>query len=140
MTIRSTMRALVVLACVALSNCTARVGPAVKTTSGQGLQSQQTASSIFGIIGSPVGAGSFGQAPLSILPANFFSSLNKASKPQPLGHFQPFLHQPVVPPQTAAPKTASPPKRHALQDAAAPAPAPAAAPAPAPAIAESRSL
>merc|ERR1719315_762222 len=128
MTIRSTMRALVVLACVALSNCTARVGPAVKTTSGQGLQSQQTASSIFGIIGSPVGGGSFGQAPLSILPANFFSSLNKASKPQPLGHFQPFLHQPVVPPQTAAPKTASPPKRHVLQDAAAPA------------IAESRSL
>jgi len=144
------MRVLVVLACVTLANCEESIesiDPAVTTTSGQGLKSQQSASRIFGILGSPVGGGSFGQAPLSVLPANFFSSFNRAPKPQPLGHFQPFLHQPVVQPQTAPPKIQvsetdveqqadgksldSPPKRHVLQ---------ADATAPAPAIAESRSL
>jgi len=103
------MRVLVVLACVTLANCEESIesiDPAVTTTSGQGLKSQQSASRIFGILGSPVGGGSFGQAPLSVLPANFFSSFNRAPKPQPLGHFQPFLHQPVVQPQTVPPAPA----------------------------------
>jgi len=109
--ITATMRALIVLlACVSLTKAGASIGSSISsatnptTTSGQGQITQQSLQRMLGLIGSPVG-GPFGQAPLQILPANFFSSFNRnqASNNQPLGHFQPFLHQPVVQPQLTAP-------------------------------------